>query len=252
MARKPRFENLSEGNYYHVTARGSGRRVLFEDDIDRSQYLQMLFEAIDDSSGTLVAWCLMENHVHLLFHLDIHEVSSLMHRLHTKFGQYYNGRHGHVGPVFQGRFDSVPVLTDEQLIQTVRYIHWNPRNTDCPDWRSYRWSSYRNYTNGLSHCETNVVLGILGGANEFERFHQEPCDVHVIRTDGYRMRLSDAEGADILRLQLGPHFADKLVNLPKSVRDHELVIAYKKGLSVRQIERLTGIGRNIVQRAIAS
>ena len=250
MARRPRFDNVSEGDYYHVTARGSGRKVIFEDDADRTQYLQALFKYTDESSGALVAWCLMNNHVHLLFHLELHELSALMHKLHTKHGQFFNGRHGHVCPVFQGRYDCVPTDTDEQLLQTVRYIHRNPKDSDCPDWRTYPWSSYRGYAEGLSHCETNVVLNLLGGCDGFKRFHEEDADVLMVRLDGYRRRLNDVEATDLLESRLGAQFSDALAGLSKDERNHELAWAYQAGLSVRQIERLTGIGRNIISRAI--
>lgn len=251
MARKPRFDNISEGNYYHVIARGSGRKVIFEDDTDRTHYLQALFEYTDKSSGSLVAWCLMDNHVHLLFHLELHELSALMHKLHTKHGQYFNGRHEHVGPVFQGRYDCVPTDTDEQLLQTIRYIHRNPKDSDCPDWRVYPWSSYRGYAEGLSRCETAVILELLGGADEFKRFHEEDADVFMVRLDGYRRRLNDAEAVELLESHLGTQFSDALAELSKDERNRKLAWAYHAGLSVRQIERLTGIGRNIINRAVS-
>ena len=249
MARRPRFENQTESDIYHVTARGAGRRGIFEDDIDRTRYLDALFRYTEDSAGSLVAWCLMGNHVHLLFHLDLHRLSDLMHRLHTKHAQSFNGRHGHIGPVFQSRFDCVPVRSDSQLVQTVRYIHRNPIDLG-EDWRTYHWSSYQGYLEGLSRCETETVLEILGGPAEFARFHEEDGELHMIRLDGYRRRMSDAEAIKILESRLGPQFADKLALLPKEERDRELAIAYGKGLSARQLERLTGIGRCIVQRAV--
>ena len=252
MARALRFEKQSEGDLYHITARGSGRRVIFEDDIDRAKYLEALFAYTEESSGSLIAWCLMDNHVHLLFHLELHELSALMHRLHTKHSQSFNGRHGHIGPVFQGRYNCVPVKTDEQLIQTVRYIHLNPKDINGSKWQSYPWSSYRGYSDGLSHCKTDTVLELLGGRDEFERFHEEAVDVRMIQLDGYKKRLSDAEAVGILTSRLGPQFVDTLNGLPKSKRNSELAAAFHMGLSARQIERLTGIGRNIVTRAITS
>lgn len=251
MARTPRFERISESNYYHVTARGAGRRVIFEDDEDRTNYLKALFSYVDDSTGELIAWCLMDNHVHLLFHMEIHELSALIHRLHTKHGQFFNGRHGHVGPVFQGRYDCVPVETDEQLIQTVRYIHLNPKDLDHGAWQSYPWSSYPGYLEGSSHCKSTIVLDILGGPAGFERFHTAVCEVSMMRIDGYKPRLSDAEATEVLRARFGAQFADALTAMPRAMRDRKLAECHDLGLSTRQIERLTGIGRGAVSRALS-
>ena len=72
----------------------------------------------------------------------------------------------------------------------------------------------------------------------------------MVRLDGYRRRLNDVEATDLLESRLGAQFSDALAGLSKDERNHELAWAYQAGLSVRQIERLTGIGRNIISRAI--
>ncbi len=250
MARPLRFELISEGDYYHITARGSGRRNIFEDDADREHYLHHLFSLVDDSTGSLVAWCLMSNHVHILFHMEIHELSALMHRLHTAHAQYFNGRHGHVGPVFQGRFDTSPINRDEHLLLTVKYIHKNPVDIGGVDWKTYPWSSYRGYTDGPSYCETETILDLLGGSEGFKQFHESDDEIHQVRMDGYRRRLSDAEAVQVLKQTLGAQYADVLASLAQDERNRNILVLYSRGLSARQIERLTGIGRNITQKII--
>lgn len=250
MARPQRYERASESDYYHITARGAGRRVIFDDDADRAKYATALLSLVEQSSGSLVAWCLMDNHVHLLFHLEIHELSSLMHRLHTSYAQYFNGRHGHVGPVFQGRFDSKPIMSDEHLLLAVKYIHKNPEDIGGVNWKKYPWSSYPGYTEGLSHCETELVIDIAGGVDGFREFHENGPIVSELRLDNFRRRLNDAEARLIIEQKLGAQFADILADMTHDERDRFLVSLREKGLSARQIERLTGIGRNIVSRAI--
>ena len=251
MARRTRFECLSEGDFYHITARGAGRRTIFDDDVDRKRYVSKLFKLMEDSSGDLLAWCLMGNHAHLLFRMELHELSALIHRLHTSYSLGFNGRHGHVGPVFQGRYDCRAVQSEKHLLLAVKYIHLNPADIADVDWRTYAWSSYRGYLDGSSRCDTEFMLDLLGGAEGFKRFHEENETIREIRLDGYRPRLSDAEAAMIMEQRYGRQFADVLALLPKEKRDAELAVLHDLGLSGRQIERLTGIGRNIVNRAIS-
>ena len=166
---------VSHSGCYHVTLRGAGRRSLFEDDEDREAFVRRLRNMVDDGI-LLYAWCLMDNHVHLLIGDCGGGISSPLHRLTTSFALCFNGRHSHVGPVFQGRFASFPVETDAHFLETIRYIHTNPKSLGAaaPD---YRWSSYREYVEGEDLCETARALDMLGGVEGFQRFHRVNGDI---------------------------------------------------------------------------
>lgn len=252
MARHLRFQNQSEGNYYHVTARGAGRRILFEDNDDRAEYLRLLRKFTDETTGEVLAWCLMGNHVHVLFRMDLHELSSLVHRLHTCYAQHFNGRHGHVGPVFQGRFDSKPVHTEEHLLSAVCYIHKNPVDLGIPDWGSYAWSSYREFLSEAPSEGQRMILELFGGADGFVRFHESE-QVSEIALGGYGRKVTDADAESALIRLYGKHFSDALAAMPAKERAEAFArLHYSFSLSIRQIERLTGIGRNSIARAIAN
>ena len=249
MARPLRYETVSEANIYHVTARGAGKRIIFEDDEDRLRYIRALSTNLKTNEGRLLAWCLMDNHVHLLVQMEIHALSNLMQRLHTTYAQYFNGRHGHIGHVFQGRYDSNPVNTDEQLMLTVAYIHKNPKDIADGNWAQYRWSSYREYLGRPQYCQIKLVLNIFGGKEAFLQFHRGKDTISEVSLVGSKKRLSDAEAESILKARYGENFCDGLQLLSKKKRNAALVSLSELGLSARQIERLTGIGRNIVARA---
>ena len=116
----------SGSGVHHVTMRGAGRRRIFEDDRDRRYFVEGLRELVEKDRVELLAWCLMDNHVHMLAKADLLHLSKGLHRLATSYALFFNGRHGHVGPVFQDRFGSLPVETDEHLLMAMRYIHLNP------------------------------------------------------------------------------------------------------------------------------
>ena len=79
MDRKNR--QLSESNIYHVVVRGVGRQLIFEDDKDRQEYMQMLLSDVRKRNGLILAWCLMGNHVHLLLQLDMEQIAQVMRRV---------------------------------------------------------------------------------------------------------------------------------------------------------------------------
>lgn len=124
MARPARA--ASESGYYHVVLRGNGKQLLFEDDIDRHAFVDMAAEQLAKRGIDVIAWCLMDNHVHLLLRDVDMQLSGAMHALATKYAQYFNRRNGHSGHVFQGRFGSFPVNDDAYMLEAVRYIHDNP------------------------------------------------------------------------------------------------------------------------------
>ena len=240
----------SGSGVHHVTMRGAGRRRIFEDDRDRRYFVEGLRELVEKDRVELLAWCLMDNHVHMLAKADLLHLSKGLHRLATSYALFFNGRHGHVGPVFQDRFGSLPVETDEHLLMAMRYIHLNPLDLGAAFPGDYRWSSYGQYAGKPGLCDTSTVLDLLGGRGSFVEF----CDPGHGREDLVSFsakgpRISDAEAKHLAETCYGADFSDRLVALDKSERDRALRRLKARGLSIRQIERLTGIGRGIIMRA---
>ena len=242
--------------YIHVTQRGLGRRLIFEDDHDKRRYLAMLRDKLEHSGVSVLVWTLMPNHVHLLVRAQPAELSKLMQRLGTSYAQYFNGRHGHVGKVFQNRFSSEPVETEAHMLVAIRYIHRNAEVARIATMRDYPWSSYREILGkrvaleGEGICDASKALEFFGSMEEFSRFHAMENEVDgFARVDGYRPRLSDSDAYAIVSRHYGKGFADSLPRMPKEERDEALRTLKILGLSIRQIERLTGIGRGPITKA---
>ena len=129
---------------YHVTARGDRREDIFEDDHDRQAFLQTLAAVVEQFNWLCYAWCLMDNHYHLLIQTPDANLSKGMRQLNGVFTQTSNRRHHRVGHLFQGRFKAILVDSDAYLLELARYVVLNPvraRIVKKPgDWR---WSSYR-------------------------------------------------------------------------------------------------------------
>lgn len=124
------------------------------------------------------AYCLMDNHFHLLVHCPHADLSSGMHRLGAVYARHVNDRVGRDGPLFAGRFKSRLVLSHQYIAGLVRYIHRNA--LDLPGVASvdgYRWSSHRSYTGARREPDwlfTEQVLAYFGGDREsFHRFVSE-------------------------------------------------------------------------------
>jgi len=129
---------------YHVTARGDRREDIFEDDQDRQVFLSTLERVIVRFNWICHAWCLMDNHYHLLMQTPDGNLSKGMRQLNGVYTQASNRRHRRGGHLFQGRFKAILVDSDAYLLELSRYVVLNPVRAGLvkkpADWR---WSSYR-------------------------------------------------------------------------------------------------------------
>jgi len=141
MPRKPREE--FSGAVHHVYARGNRKQKIFVCDEDRRLYLDLLAEVVARTRWRCMSYCLMANHVHVLVETPDPNLAAGMQRLHGMYGQMFNRRYRHSGHVFQGRFGSVLIRTDEQLLQVARYVVRNPVEGGlCDGPGEWAWSSH--------------------------------------------------------------------------------------------------------------
>lgn len=129
---------------YHVTARGDRREDIFEDDADRKMFLATLEQVITQFNWLCHAWCLMDNHYHLMIQTPDGNLSKGMRQLNGVYTQASNRRHRRVGHLFQGRFKAILVDSDTYLLELTRYVVLNPvRAGMVKKPENWPWSSYR-------------------------------------------------------------------------------------------------------------
>ena len=132
------------GAVYHVPSRGNARHDIVADDRDRSQWLSFLAHVVDRYGWLCHAYCLMDNHYHLVIETPKPNLSIGMRQLNGRYTQAYNRRHEQVGHVFQGRFTAILVEKDAHLRELCRYVVLNPvRAKIVSHPRLWMWSSYR-------------------------------------------------------------------------------------------------------------
>ncbi len=141
MTRAPRIH--VPGSWYHVTNRGADRQDLFSCDDDHRYFESLLGDTHRRHSIEFHAHCAMTTHFHSLVHVPNEGFSAAFQHLTGRYATYYNQRYERTGPVFDGRFHSVLIESDDQLVTAARYIHRNPLSfVPLPALASYRWSSY--------------------------------------------------------------------------------------------------------------
>lgn len=116
----------SESGYYHVMIRGVNKQIIFESDTDKTFFIDSLMIAKAKYEIKVIAYCLMENHVHLLIKDNIGDLSKFMQSLNTRYAIYFNLKYCRMGPLFQDRFKSEIINDDRRLLAAYRYILNNP------------------------------------------------------------------------------------------------------------------------------
>lgn len=237
----------SESGFYHVIAKGSGGQNLFEGAYDHRAFLELLAKACEKGGVHVIAYCLMSNHVHLLLEDAEGRLGEVMKSVLTGYAQRFNKLGDRVGHVFQQRFKSQPIEDEGYLLRAIRYIHNNPAKAGICAARDYPWSSYHEYVGVPVLVDATLALELCGGIEGFVAFSASEDE------EGYRFyertRLSDAEARQLASGILGEIALTDLKALERGHRNALLFELKDAGLSISQIQRLTGIGRGVIARA---
>jgi putative transposase len=133
-----------ENGIYHVFNRGNRKAPIFLEDADFERFLELLHELRRNFGWPFFAFCLMTNHFHLVVETPEGDVSAGMHRASFLYAQYFNRKYLLDGHVFQGRFKTVLIRSDVQLLAAIRYVVTNPvRAGLTAKAEQWKWSSYR-------------------------------------------------------------------------------------------------------------
>ena len=126
--------------------RGIDGVAIFRDDQDREDFLSRLEHLVDTTGTRILAWVLMDNHVHLLLFSGSSGIATFMRRLLTGYAIRFNRRHQRNGHLFQNRYKSIVCEEDVYLVELVRYIHLNPVRASVvktiEELDRYRWSGH--------------------------------------------------------------------------------------------------------------
>lgn len=173
MPQKNIVKQYVDESYYHIYSRGINKELVFREKEDFEYFLSLLKRYLSDgtlkngarvaypgfSGISLLSFCLMQNHIHLLIYQDDAPlIGRFMKSLMTSYGMYFNKKYQRIGPVFQSSYKATLIDSDSYLHHISRYIHLNPRR-----WRSYQFSSLA-YLLGEKHAswmKTDRIMALF-------------------------------------------------------------------------------------------
>jgi putative transposase len=273
MARPLRIEY--PGALYHITSRGDRQENIYLDDEDRETFLSVLGEVCSRFNWAVYAYCLMDNHYHLLIETPQANMARGMRQLNGVYTQRFNRRHKQVGHLFQGRYKAILVQKETYLLELSRYIVLNPvRAGVVKRVRQWRWSSYRSVigeSKASDWLETDWLLGQFGkkrgnAIEVYRRFVQDGIKQESIWKD-LKHQILLGDDSFVGRLQRKKP-AKALEEIPKRQRrslgksleayqkaypdrDKAMATAYLSGAySMKEIGKHFGVHYMTVSRAV--
>ena len=249
MARQARVKSAT--GIYHVMLKGLDGRNIFLDDADRSIFMEKLNKAREIGGFELYAYCLMDNHVHLLIK-EGEELGTSIKRMTVGYVQLHNNKYGRTGHLFQNRFNSEAVEDDLYLMTVVRYIHCNPIKAGIASClEEYPWSSYNQirlaYQGKATSLDSGIIKDYFPTEADFIRFseeeNQDECLDNRSKTRWTDERLTDLLSQNPEYRNLGELSVDKRNQLIRQIQQ-------ETGGSIRQLSRVLGLGKMMVERAV--
>ncbi|MGD9567409.1 MAG: transposase [Sedimentibacter sp.] len=252
MPRGPRVR--SESGIYHIIMRGINRQILFEDEEDFTRFIQTLQRYKETCGYKLYAYCLMGNHLHLLLKEGKEPLETVMRRICGSYVFWYNKKYGRIGYLFQDRFISEPVEDDAYFLTVLRYIFQNPLKAGITNKiENYNWTNYNDYIEKNKTDYNTFVLNIFNNINREQAVKSFIEFINKENNDECediqeKQKLTDAEAIKIIKTYCKVEHGIDLQKIETDKRDSYIRNLRKEfNLSIRQIERLTGISRGIIQ-----
>ena len=247
----------SSSGVYHIMLRGINRQDIFYDEEDRLRYIETLEKYKNICKYKIYGYCLMSNHIHLLLREGKEKVSLVMKRIGVSYVYWYNMKYDRVGHLFHDRYRSEKVEDDKYLLTVLRYVHHNPVRAGMVDeLTKYRWSSYSEYIRQESTLtDIEFVFDLLSNNHNkrieiFKEFMlEESKDKYLDNEAVNRRRMSDEEAKDLIQKMIGSDNPHILQQKNRNERDDIIKKLKEKEVSIRQLARITGIGRRIIEKA---
>lgn len=261
MPRLPRV--MANTGIYHVMLRGVNRMNIFLNHDDKAKFLEILGDMNSEGEYTLYGYCIMDNHVHLLIKEERDPISRTMKRICISYSYYFNKKYERVGHLFQDRFRSERIESEDYLLACIRYIHNNPvKAVLVKEPSDYEWSSYNVYIDKCNNedeiTSTEFILNIFSenkaiAIKEFEKFSALDCekvfmDLEEKEEDIEKVQIEKIEQIlerYKLTLEDLPELKDKKIRT-KIIREIDANVK----LSTRQMSNITGISKDTIARAL--
>lgn len=255
MPRTPR--EYSQGSkVYHSIVRGIDQQDIFLEKQDKEKFLKEINRTKEKYQYDLCAYCLMDNHVHMVIYDKKDKISKVMQSIQISYSSYFNKKYQRIGHLFQDRFWSKRVENKEYFFQVCRYIHKNPEKARIARKEDYQWSSYQEYINGFKLVTGEILLSAyskdkIEARRKLICYHNENTVDTIENEVEFELlnKLTDEQANKYICEILKVKSIQEIKGYEKAKRKMVIEkLLEKRFLTMAQISRVTGINRKIIER----
>lgn len=256
MPRKSRI--ISSSGIYHIIIRSVNQQIIFEEESDYYKFIYILSDSKVKFDVDIYAYCLMDNHVHLLLYAPSEKMAGFFQSAGARFVKWYNSKYKRYGNLFQDRYHSKPVENEAYYLKVLMYIHENPVKAGvCRTPSEYRWSSYNAFYGEKNLLvNTDFTYRLFGSRERFIMLIRKTGDVTMCDEkdeNNYEVTVGEHyvtdERAMLIFHELAPDLSIfDASSMPKVQRNELIRKLVQNGLTRKQISRLLGISIRTVTR----
>lgn len=248
------IREFSNSKIYHIIIKGIDESTIFYDDEDRNVFLNKLKVTKKKFKYKILAYCLMNNHVHLVISIENENLSKGIQSLIIRYASYFNRKYDRKGPFVQNRFNSKKVESQRYFLEVCRYVHRNPEKAGIEKTDKYKWSSYREYIGKEKIIDRRFLMHYLGNdINNFTEYTtKKESKQEVNRLAEFEMirKLSDDIVIKIILEKFKFNSVDEIINYFKNEKNYEKIKVLKEiqGTNPTQIRRIIRVSRRLIEK----
>ena len=235
-------------SYFHIIVQGINKEYIFNKKEYIEQYRDLLISNLIRYDVKIIAYCIMNNHAHILLNREKIEVMSLyMKSVNTSYAKYYNKKENRVGFVFRNRYESEPIYKQKHLLNCIAYIHNNPVKANMVDSvEKYKYSSYRDYINMEGIVTKDTIKLIFGSTKDYLNIYREIHKNNIEFRD-YIENIDYGRKYKYLKekMKIKEIIADK-----ERLKETVFKLVIKEKIPINNVSELLGISRFKISRII--
>ncbi len=248
------LREFSNSKIYHIIIKGIDEGTIFYDDEDRNVFLNKLKITKKKFNYLIFAYCLMNNHVHIVLSIENEQLSRGIQSLIIRYASYFNKKYDRKGPFVQNRFNSKKVENQRYFLEVCRYVHRNPEKAGIEETNKYKWSSYHEYIGKEVIIDKKILMYYLN--NNIDNFikytnkYESRQEINKVAEFEMIRKLNDDIVIKIILEKMKFSSVDEIINYFKNEKNYEKIKNLKdiQGSNITQISRIIRVSRYLVKK----
>ena len=238
--------------YIHIMVQGIRKEYIFRKEIYKKEYLKLLNNAAKDEKGIIIlAYCIMDNHAHILVYTENIEIlSNIMQKTNSAYGVFYNQKEHSEGYVFKNRYKAQIIGTQKHLYTAFAYIHNNPVKANMvKKLNQYKYSSYNLYkSNKINKKCIKLLFGTDNYHYKFDIMHKKIADLKIMDIE------EELPSKGEIKSFLDEYIKKQKISMEEIKKNNFLIMKISNKLKEKyfindsEIAYMLGIGKNRIRR----